>query len=84
VQSQVLRTLARDLAARGTNGEALVATGRLVERAEQRKARERARFHKRFERFDTRSNRARFQRLLDSVEVRRSEELSGAAKRGNG
>jgi CHAD domain-containing protein len=84
VQSQVLRAMARDLAARGTNGEALVATGRLVERAEQRKARERARFNKRFKRFDARSNRARFRRLLDSVEVRHSEEPSDAAKEGNG
>jgi CHAD domain-containing protein len=84
VQSRVLRALARDLTAGGTNGEALLAIGRLVERAEQRRARERARFHKRFERFDARSNRAWFRRLSGSVEGQRSEEPAATANEGHG
>jgi CHAD domain-containing protein len=70
VQSETLRSLARDLAARGTNGDALVAIGRLVERAEQRAQAERDRFHKRFRRFNSRANRKRFRRLFEIGERR--------------
>jgi CHAD domain-containing protein len=84
VQSQALRALARDLVTLGRNGEALLAIGRLVERAEQRKARERARFHKRFQRFDARSNRAWFRRLSGRVGAQPSERSVEAADQGDG
>jgi len=68
VQSRSLRELGRELAAQGSHGDALLAVGRLVERAERRRERERARFHERFRRFDSRTQRERFRRVFAAGE----------------
>jgi len=83
VQARALRAVARDLTARRANHEALLAIGRLLERAEQRKDHERARFRKRFKRFDSRSNRAWFRRLSGRVEDRHSEEHEDTTNEGD-
>ncbi len=65
VRVELLRALARGFGQRGPGGaDALVAVGRLVERSENRKHKERVAFSRRFERFDTRENRVRLRRLF--------------------
>ena len=65
MQIDLLRHVARDLSARGTSADSLLAVGRLVERAELRLRRERERFRERFVRFDARPNRERFRALIE-------------------
>jgi CHAD domain-containing protein len=65
VRVELLRGLASELSERGPDGtDALVAVGRLVERTEIRKQRERRAFARRFDRFDARKNRARLAHLF--------------------
>jgi len=86
VQSELLRGLARDLDARGcASADALVAIGRLVERAEARKADERAAFEARFMRFEARETHARFRRLFGRGKTGGGrDQKSGAGRKPEG
>jgi CHAD domain-containing protein len=85
VQSELLRGLARDLEERGrASADALLAIGRLVERAEARKAVERADFEARFTRFEARETHAHFRRLFGSGREGKKESPTRRASAGAG
>jgi CHAD domain-containing protein len=85
VQSELLRGLARDLEERGrASADTLLAIGRLVERAEARKAVERADFEARFTRFEARETHAHFRRLFGSGREGKKESATRRASAGAG
>jgi hypothetical protein len=84
VQARALREVARDLGRLGGSHletlvslvETLVSVGRLVERAEARKAAERAAFEKRFARFDAPKTHGRFRQLFGSAKHSRQHAVA--------
>jgi CHAD domain-containing protein len=83
VQQVVLRDAALELGRRGAGAEVLMAIGRLTERVEWTKSAERAKFAKRWKRFDAGTNRERFRLLFGSGGKSRSSAPGDAVKEGS-
>ena len=90
VRADLLHEFASELATRGPeSAETVVAVGRLVERAENRKAAEREAFALHFEGFDVPDNRARLRSLFgsgkkDSARSEKGDRRKGADRAATG